>query len=568
MSLATLPRTVKTFTRLRVIAQVLSKHGFGHFVDRLQLTRYLPGAGLLRRRKVALEAEIHDPLEAIGKRLVKVCEELGPTFLKLGQIASTRADLLPPQILAALETLQADVKPFPTPEARNIFRRDIGAPVEEVFREFDDAPFASGSIGQVYRAVAIDGQEVVVKIKRPGIEETVQLDVYVLKLMAEQAEAFFPELRPYRPIMLVEEFTQALQRELDFINEASATTRFYEAFKDDPNVTTPQVRWDLTSTNTLTMQYLRGHRFKDATLEGDTEFDRTTLARNLSACFLKQFFELGIFHADPHPGNILVRPPSGIGLIDFGMVGQIDEDMTERLVIGIVAAVRKEVDVIVDILADLGSLGAKTDRSNLNRELRAFIEKYYGLPLRRLDMITVFRELMHTVRSNDVTLPRDFVSLFKSLAVVSGAVLQLDPEFNIVEMLKPRLSALMRERYSTHRLMRRARTTAWHLSSVLRDAPRLLREVMRGMGRGRFQVNIKHENLDHLASELDRASNRLAFSVIMAATIVGGSMLLSMQSDVAIFGLPIRYLGIAGYALASFMAIWLVVAILRSGKLS
>lgn len=570
MSIVTLPRTMKTFARLRVIAQVLSRHGFGHFVDQLHLGGILPGVGFLRRRpKVAPEPEELDPLESIGARLVKVCEELGPTFIKLGQIASTRADILPTPILEQLEHLQADVKPFPTEQARRIIEKDTGAKLADVFREMEDKPFASGSIGQVYRAVAHDGQKVIVKVKRPGIANLVRLDIYVLKFLASQAESLFPELRPYRPKLLIDEFTQALSRELDYINEASATQRFYDAFKDDPNIQTPAVRWDLTSPNVLTMEYLEGVRFRDALTDAGPACNRRLLARHLAECYLHQFFELGFFHADPHPGNLLIQPPDGVVLIDFGMIGQLDEMMKERLVIGIVAAVKREAEVIVDIMADLDCLGPDTDRLALSRDLRAFIDKYYGLPLRRLDMSTIFRELIETVRRNDVTLPRDFVALFKSLAVISGVAIQLDPELNLVELIKPRLSRLVRDRFSRSRLVRMAGVSAWHLGAVLRDAPRLLREVMRGMGRGRFQVNIKHENLDYLARELDRSSNRLAASVIMSATIIGGTMLLSMERDIEILPhVSIRWLGFIGYAIASVMAVWLVIAIMRSGKLS
>ena len=568
MSLATLPRTVRTFARLRIIAQVMSRHGFGHFVDRLQLGRYLSPTRLLRRRRPLDEPEEIDPLEAIGNRLVKVCEELGPTFVKLGQIASTRADILPRQILTALENLQAEVKPFPAEQARRIFQKDTGTKVDEAFKSFTDIPFASGSIAQAHRAVTNDGQEVIVKVKRPDIEQLIQLDIYVLKFLAEQAEALFPELRPYRPKLLVEEFTQTLHRELDFVNEASATTRFYDAFADDAHITTPRIRWDLTSTNILTMEYLDGIRFRDAINANGPRCDRPALARSLAECFLFQFFEFGLFHADPHPGNLLIRPPDGIILIDFGMVGQVDELLSERLVIGLVAAVKKEVGVIVDILADLNALGPETDRLLLARDLRVFVDKYHGLPIRRLDMATIFRELIDTIRRNDVTLPRDLVAMLKSLAEVSGVVLQLDPELNLVELLSPKLSKLIRDRFSTHRLARTAGVSAWHIMSILRDAPRLMHEIMRGMGRGRFQVNIRHENIDHLVRELDRSSNRLAISVVMAATIIGSSVLLSLSPDFTLFGISVRYLGFVGYGLVLFMAAGLLAAIFRSGKLS
>ena len=568
MSLATLPKTVRTFSRLRVIAQVLTRHGFGHFVDRLQLARYVPSLSWLRRGKETEEQEV-DPLAAIGDRLVRVCEELGPTFVKLGQMASTRPDILPPQVLGALERLQDDVKPFPAEQARRIFHRDTGATIEQAFREFTDAPFASGSIGQVHRAVTQDGQQVVVKIRRPGIEHLVQLDIYVLQWMAERAESLFPELRPYHPKMLVDEFAQTIRGEMDFVNEASATARFHDAFKDDPNITTPQVRWDLTGPGVLTLEFMDGRRFREVVNGQDVACDRKALANSLAECFLRQYFELGLFHADPHPGNLLIRPPKGVVLFDFGMVGRIDDQLIGRLVVGIVAAIRQEVEVLVDILADLGALSRETDRQLLTRDLRDVLSKYYGLPLRRMNIGTLFRELTDIMRRNDVTLPREFIALLKSLATVSGVVMQLDPELNLVSLLQPKLSELLRDRFAPRRLLRLAGVSAWHIASILRDAPRLLRDLMRGLGRGQFQVNIRHENLDYLASELDRSSNRLAFSVVVASTIVGSSLLLSTPAEAMLFGfMRLRYLGFVGYVLAFFMAAWLLIAILRSGKMS
>jgi ubiquinone biosynthesis protein len=567
MSLATLPKTVRTFARLRVIAQVLSKHGFGHFVDRVQLRRHLPSVEWLRWGRPPAEERDIDPLEAIGSRLVRVCEELGPTFVKLGQIASTRPDILPTQIQSALEKLQDEVSPFPAEQARRIFHQTTGTTVEEAFRSFTDQPFACGSIAQVHRAVTGDGQEVVVKIKRPGIDQTIQLDIYVLEWLADRAESLFPELRPYHPKMLVDEFAQTIRNELDFINEAAATSRFYDAFKDDPHIYTPAVRWDLTGSGVLTLEFMKGVRLREA-LDGEAgECNRAELARSLAECFLTQFFELGLFHADPHPGNLLIRPPAGVVLFDFGMVGHMDDELVGRLVFGIFAAVKRETEVLVDILADLGAIGPNTNRENLTRDLDRLLEKYIGLPLKYLNLATIFRELIDTMRRNDVTLPRDFVAMIRSLTTGWGVVLQLDPNLNLAELIEPKLSKLLRERASGHRLLRIAGVSAWHFSNIVRDAPRLLRDLMRGLSRGRFQVSIRHEDLDYFASELDRSSNRLAFAMLMASAVVGSSMLLSMNSDAGLFGMPVRYLGLVGYAITFVMGFWLGIAIWRSGKM-
>ena len=227
-----------------------------------------------------------------------------------------------------------------------------------------------------------------------------------------------------------------------------------------------------------------------------------------------------------------------------------------------------ETGQVIDVLADLGAVGRETDRRALKRDLADLLEKYYGLPIRRLDPGTLFRELIETVRRNDVTLPRDFVLLFKSIAMVSGVILQLDPEMNLLALLQPRLRRMLADRVSPRRLLREAGMSSWHVLSILREAPRQVRDLLRGMGRGQFQINVRHENIDHLASELDRSSNRLAFSVLMAATIVASSMVLSLPPEFRILGVGIRYLGFAGYAISFIMGVGLVVAILRSGKLS
>jgi ubiquinone biosynthesis protein len=319
----------------------------------------------------------------------------------------------------------------------------------------------------------------------------------------------------------------------------------------------------------LTLEFMDGRRFREVVNGKDVACDRKALANSLAECFLRQYFELGLFHADPHPGNLLIRPPKGVVLFDFGMVGRIDDQLIGRLVVGIVAAIKQEVEVLVDILADLGALSRETDRQLLTRDLRDVLSKYYGLPLRRMNIGTLFRELTDIMRRNDVTLPREFIALLKSLATVSGVVMQLDPELNLVSLLQPKLSELLRDRFAPRRLLRLAGVSAWHIASILRDAPRLLRDLMRGLGRGQFQVNIRHENLDYLASEMDRSSNRLAFSVVVASTIVGSSLLLSTPAEAMLFGfMRLRYLGFVGYVLAFFMAAWLLIAILRSGKMS
>ncbi|HUW82977.1 MAG TPA: AarF/ABC1/UbiB kinase family protein [Phycisphaerae bacterium] len=569
MSLVGLPRTVRTMKRLRVIAGVLTRHGFGHLVERLHLRRYVP----FGRRLVgdAERLEPSTPTASIGHRFVLVCEELGPTFVKLGQMLSARPDLLPAEMVHQLQRLQDQVAPFDPEAARQIVATELGAPVEDLFQQFEPAPFASGSIAQAHRAVARDGRNVVVKVKRPGIDATIQLDIHIMRWLAAAIERNIPELRVYRPEGIVEEFERTIQRELDFINEASATARFGKALADQPKARVPAVRWELTSPSVLTLEWIKGVRLEDALADRDGQIDRTAVAQNLADLFLTQYFELGMFHADPHPGNLLIAPPDTVGLLDFGIVGLVDDDLASSLAFVLLAIVNREIEILIDVLADLGALADQTDRRLLRRELREWLDKYYGLPLKRLVLKTIFIELTDLLRRHDVRLPRDFVLLGKSLVTVGGVIQQLDPNLNLFALIQPMVRKMIADRFAPPRLLRAAGISGWHLVSIFRNAPRQVRDILRRVSRGPMQINIRHENLDHLASEIDRAGNRLAIAVVIAATIIGSSMLVSVEpaADIAVLGIvSLRVFGFFGYFVAFVLGLWLVYGVWRSGKLS
>lgn len=566
-----LPKSVRTIRRVQTIARVLTQHGFGHLVDLLHLERYVP---LPKRWQQAVVPSIEGEAEAnIGRRIARVCEELGPTFVKLGQIISGRPDLVSTDIIAELTKLQDRVPPFPTEQARGIIEADLGAPVEECFATFEESPFASGSIAQVYRATTRHTEErpskrVVVKVKRPGIEDTIRLDMTILRWIADIAERLVPELSVYRPNMIVDEFEQTTLREMDFVNEAATMARFAESLGEDPNFRVPGVFWDLTGQSVLTLEEMHGISVQTLVTTPDPRIDRKQVADRLARGFVRQFFETGLFHADPHPGNILVEPPAIINLIDFGLTGRLDDQMLGHLVMALLGAFNREPEIIVEVLADMNALGDQTDRTQLSHDFLELIEKYYGLPLHRFDMQTLFHEVTGLVRRNEVTLPREFILFGKALVSVGGVCLQLDPEMDLISLVKPRLLKLLAERVAPNRLLKSAAMSAWHMINFLKGFPSQLRDVSRRMARGKWQVNIRHQNLDFLAAEIDRASNRLSFAVITAAIIVGSSWVLASPSETELLGVPTWFLGITGYLVAGIMGLWLVVAIARSGKLS
>ncbi|MEK6799272.1 MAG: AarF/ABC1/UbiB kinase family protein [Planctomycetota bacterium] len=561
-------RSVRSLNRLRHIAQVLTRHGFGHVVTRLQLGRFVP-VWMLRRKPQGPTGEL--PPESIGRRLAQVCGELGPTFVKLGQMLSTRPDIVPEDVLKELRLLQDRVPPFDTAEARKIVERELGKPIDQCFTSFADEPFASASIGQVYRAKIREGEEVVVKVRRPEIDDTIRLDMQLLHWLARSLEELAPELRLYRPTVIVSEFEQTLTRELDYVNEAAATARFHAAYREDPGVRIPRVFWELTTPRVLTLQAVSGVNAASLMAAGadpEGSIDRKLAASRLLDCFLKQAFDLGLFHADPHPGNLLVTPPATIGLIDFGQVGTISDEWMTELVIIVYAAVSREVDVVIDALTDMGAISLETDRASLHRSLQMLLDKYYGLPIKRFDLGTLFNEFSEIMRRHDAAVPRDFVLLIKAFSTVASVTAQLDPDLDLLELLRPRLRRALQDRVSPKALGRETVLAGWHLLNIARRAPGQLRQALRRMSAGGWRLDVHHRNIDRLIGELDRSSNRLAFSIVIASIIVGSSVVVSAGTDLTLFGVvKVQYLGIVGYLLAGVLGLGLSWAIFRSGRL-
>ncbi len=558
-------RSVRGLNRLRQIAQVLTQHGFGHIVAQLHLSRFVP-VGVMRRRGAATPARVEGP--TIGRRIAMICSELGPTFIKLGQMLSTRPDIIPADVLAELSTLQDKVPPFDTALARRTLAEEFGCPIEQCLAWMGDEPIASGSIGQVYRARGLEGTELVVKVRRPDVEDTIRLDMQVMKWLADSLESVVPETRIYRPRMLVSELEDVLTRELDYVNEASATARMTAAFAQESGIRVPEVRWDLCSRRVLVLTALEGERISSAwEAENGERFDRRLIARRLVHAFLKQVFEVGIFQSDPHPGNLLVAPPATLGILDFGQVGSVSESLLADLTAMVYSCVNREVALVIEALADLGALGDSVDRRGLYRSLQALLDKYYGLPLKRLDLTAIVSEFSEVVRRHDVLIPREVVLLCKAIGMMAGVTAKLDPELQILELLRPRLEQAIKQQFSPRRVARGAMMSGWHVLGLLRSAPSQIRDVLRRAATGAWRLDVRHENIERLIGELDRSSNRLAFSIVIAAIIIGSSVVVSAKTELTVFDIQIHYFGIVGYLIAGVLGLALIWAIFRSGRL-
>jgi ubiquinone biosynthesis protein len=326
------------------------------------------------------------------------------------------------------------------------------------------------------------------------------------------------------------------------------------------------VFWELTGPRVLTLQELTGQSMQKLLSEPDPRIDKRGLAVRLVQGFMKQFFEMGLFHADPRPGNLLIEPPSKVGLIDFGLTGQIDDELMGHLIMMLTGAFNREPAVIVEVLADMNVLGEETDHAQLKREFTELIDKYYGLPLHRFNLQTLFYEASALVRRNGVTMPPQFVLFGKALVAVGGICLQLDPNLDLVALASPRVRRLVLERFTPRRMLRSATLSSWHLFNTLRHAPSQIRDISRRLASGRWQVTLRHRNLDDLAHEIDKASNRLSFALVIGAIIIGSSWVLT-NSSTKLFSIPLQMLGIAGYLMAGILGLGLVYAIFRSGRL-
>lgn len=562
MSITGFVKTPKRIYRLSQIMQVLAKHGFGYLVYNLKLHTHLPLINRIQDKSAKIDETVDGSL---AKRVTMLCQELGPTFVKLGQALSTRPDIIPENFIRELQSLQSNVKPFESTVARSIIEQELKVPVSETFSTFDDKPIASGSIAQVHRANLIDGTEVVVKVKRPGINSVILNDLGILSYIAEQAEKI-EEFKIYRPSMIVNEFARKIERELDFVSEASSTARFYANFADKDNVKIPNVFWNYSTHNILTMERFAFSTLTDINKLESIGVNKTKLAQDLVTAFMSQYFEKNLFHADPHPGNLMVSNDGSIAMIDFGMVGYVTDELKKQLGGAVIALVKKDLDLFVDIFTDMGVISANCDLQSLRLSLFEIIDKYYGIPLKNIDMRKAFSDIMGVAREHDMILPRDFILLVKSFATVASIARTLDPDFNFVNIVPSFVQGLFREKFTVDNISRSATSSTWHVTNLIRHAPKEIRYILRKIISGNMQIVLKHKGLETLITDLDKSSNRLALSVILAATVIGSSMIMMGKIGPLIMG-NISVLGIIGYLLATAMGFSLVIAIFRSGRL-
>ncbi len=544
-----LARPYRNLGRYRQILTVLAKYGFDSLLDRLHIGSYI------ETNLPSLAAKRPAPLDALSDsaRLRMALEELGPTFVKLGQILSTRPDLVPVPLIRELAKLQDQVPAFAFAQVQDILEEDLPAPPAETFARFQETPLAAASIGQVHRAVLQTGEEVIVKIRRPGIRETVAVDLEILYDLARLAERHLEEAAYYRPTTMVDEFARTLLKELDYRQEALHAERFRRLFQDNPAIRIPRVFPDLCTDRVLTMEYVAGIKASEAARLDEAGLDRRIIASRGANLLLEQVFVHGFFHADPHPGNLSILPGNVICYLDFGMVGHVDRKSREVFAEMIIGYGERDAARITEAVLKIVEWDREPDRRALERDMARFMEGHLYKPLREVHLGDLLQEFMDLVAGHRLRLPPDIFLMIKALAEMEGIGRILDPEFDMAEKVSPFVARLALERRDPRRL----------LADAL-DSGRTVLDLLKRIRQGEMRIGVDHRGLEPLLAGIERLSRQLFFGLLMAALLVGSSLILAAGAGPLLFGLP--GLAIAGYVLAAVLGGWLFLLLRRSKR--
>ncbi len=520
--------------RLSEIAQVAVKHGFGYFFETHRLTDLLPG-----RPRVTPDGS---PSER-GQHLREMLDELGPTFVKFGQLLSTRPDIVPPDILQELQSLQDDVRPFPYADVERVIHEDLELSVEQLFTEFDETPVAAASIGQVHRATLPNGHRVAVKVQRPNAPRQVEADLALLYQAARLARERVRALDFIDARQLVDEFARSIRQELDYRLEARNAETFHHRFSGHPHVRIPRVYWSYTRARVLTLELLEGIQLADLPQDAWTMEERRQLAYLLTETWMTMIFRHGFFHGDPHPANIFV--------LDEGDV---------------LGAASERVDALPRGLSELGVRYPKEREEQFVAELREMYYRYYGASLAEIDPLQVIKEAFQLIYRLNLRLPTRFVLLDKAIATLGAVGIDLYPDFNVFEVARPYARSLMLERYTPQRMLKRGRAEAIELARIARDMPYQVHDFMEEIRDGQLEVGFVHKGLDEFMRKLDVAFNRLVIALVVVGGLIGSSLIgIFSTKGPQIAG--VNFLSFVGFVLSGGLGLWLLWGVLRSGRL-
>ncbi|WP_028579779.1 ABC1 kinase family protein [Desulfogranum japonicum] len=559
--LGAIGRTYRHLNRYHRILRVLFKYGFEDLVDRLHIDQYLESGLQMINRK---------PREQITRfsrpeRLRLVFEELGPTFIKLGQLLSTRPDLIPASYVHELTKLQDDIPPFASEAVKEIFQEELGKNPEEFFLSFESEPLAAASIGQVHFARLDSGEEVVVKVQRPKIDQVIAVDLEILAHLASLMEQYLEEFQGHSPSDIVEEFARGLSREIDFNTELANIQRFSRQFEGNNTILVPKVYPHLSTERILVMEYIAGVKCSHLQKLKDMDCDLSLLARRGANLVMEQIFVHGFFHADPHPGNIFILPGNVISFIDFGQMGRLslrDREVFANLVLSLVSGdERKILNGILAITIQQGEV----DRELLSRDLAGLIDLYLYRPLGEIKAAKLLQDMLDLISRHKLSFRPSMYLMMKALSTVEGVGLMLDPDLQLILLAKPFMRKIQLGRMDPRRITEDILDTSESYVQLLREMPDEVLSILKLLRTGKMKVEFEHLGLQSLRKTLDRVSNRIAYSIVLAALIIGSSLI--VLSDIPPRWHDIPLIGIIGFLVAGVMGFWLLLSILRHGRM-
>jgi len=550
---------VRVIQRYHQILSTIIKYGFGDWLKGIRAGFYFKLKKKFFRKKIPAHIE----KISYQQRIRMICEELGSTFVKFGQSLSMHPEIIPVELAKELEKLQDDVKPLPFSEMEAVIKKELNSSISENFSEFNRIQIASASIAQVYLAKTIDGKKVAVKIQRPNIRDTIKTDINILYNLASLFNRYINNFVDLEKI--VKEFEKTIYKELDFKRESRNMEIFRQNFKDCANIYIPEVYWHLSTDKILVMEHIEGIKVSNIERLKEADLDTKEIAINGADMILKQIFDFGFFHADLHSGNIFVMPDNIIALVDFGMMGRIDEQTMSLLGNLIIGITNRDIDYIIKTLSQILSFDESMNIKAFRLDVLDFMDQYLGISLKRIEVGKLIDESLNIARHYKLKFPAELSYLGRTLGMAEAIGTRLYPEFNFIEQIKPYIRHLIYKKISIKKRL-------WHTSLLLEDTGDLLKKLPTNLEhiidkteKGKLKLLLEHQELPRFILDLDKASNRLSFSLIIAAIIVGSSLIMQIHSPPYILNFPA--IGIIGYLLSTILGIWLVIAIMRSGKL-
>ena len=549
--------------RLREILVVLAEYEFGSVIEKIGLRSRLPFS-----ERFYFAGSVEEDLDnSVPERLRLVLEDLGTTFIKLGQVISTRPDLVGDEVSQEFTKLQDNTPPFEYDIVKSRIEEELGAPIGEIFSSFDDEPLAAASVGQVHRAVLKDGSAVAVKVQRPDLETLVKQDITIMRYLANLIDKRIPKWQYYNLPGIVDEFERSILKEINYGQEARNAKRFKTIFKGDKSIYVPEIHDEYCTPHVLTMEFIEGVKVRDImeNPELGEKFKGKTIARRGAESYFKQVLVHGFFHADPHPGNIYVLKNNVVCFLDFGMMGHIDDEFREELAELFIFIINYDIKGIISQLIYMGIISESSDLKSLKYDIMDLMDRYYDADLKELGNIIKDLGTSKIMEKYQIKLPRDFVLLGRVITMVEDMGQKLDPEFNGVEISKPLAKKLVMRKLSPLRILDFIGENFFEFEHLMKILPRSISKTMMKLEEGKINIEMEHKNLDALSANIDRSSNRVSLSLVLAALIIGSSLIMQTNKGILILGFP--FLGIIGFMISAVLGIALVISILKHSNI-